>query len=1349
MTSLTALSLGSGLGDTSPASAHNPDANEYLVVYAKHDAECSNQRLFGIVINAESGMTKSSEFLISDCNLAIQTPEMVFNSQLNEYLILYKSIGSIGNKSSVYYCIVDADNYNVSLSPTKLNGDAIADPFKNLAVSFDKQSGNYAMGYQKLNGSGESAITVNYLDAGTKVLKAYSTTIDKTTFTDTNKGPLNTQILFNGSGITCVFELQLNTGAEIWGGNFNSGNGALVNDYYQISPDGATEVYYTNPKVVYSGSTEEMITVYEESYYSDPGGAFILSSNIRLQKIDVQNGTLKGKTNAAIAPLPGSGNTEDKKLPVVLTSSLSNEIIVGYYGIRFAAGTDIYNLYLQRINLHDLASISSSSIPVALSIGKQVLENNHSKSLGFSFNNQNNQFLLSWFAEANKELKSQIWRYDNNPPSNLDISSKEQNENMPTGTTFGILSADDVDPEDASPNYALVGGTGGEDNTFFSIEGTTLKVAKKLNYEESPTRSIKLRATDSHGAFTDRVIPLTIRDVNDAPDNIVLDAPLRVAENNPNFTAPVVVHDEDLNDTHSLVLVAGDSSDNNFNFEILNNQLILKSALNYEDTSMQYVRIRATDIIGASKDKAFAIQVEDINEPIESIYLAEESLPENDPDTFASVIIVDPDKFSDYTINLTPGEGSDDNEFFYPTENKLMPKAPFNYEEKNAYKVRIVAKEGSYSDTTQLIITVADLNDKPDSITLSNNIIMDGRGAGFSIGKFFTYDQDAGDEHAIRLIDGGGIFIVDGNDSLFTRIPLVYDYSVPANNFHTIKIESKDLGGLLIEQNFIIEVVPFSDTEPPVIYNFEKNPRFISDNESVLPLSVSVTDNENLGEIEFYYRGIRSEGDFNKLDAALIETEGNDKFQIVNLSLNIEALDELGIEYYFKVTDAAENVDSTVIGFTYVEYQKMPFSPMSETFNGDLSSYKIIANPFVLESNKVSEIFSDYGLSSKDSWVLYEFRNGKNEPIGTSSANMQFGKGYWFNKMPDVTGGIVFENAKSPAHNRETPFEMTLARGWNLIGNPYPFTLDWNNVLIENTFEPGEIQLHTYNSGYDSKNELKIFEGGFVFVETKMTLTVPVLNNPASARIAYDPRTPFEWIINFNLDNGEVRNQLSGLGMHEEADDSFDKFDTPLLPRLFNYTDISFNHVEHFAEAFTKDIVPIRENNIWEFVASSNSSHRNFNLSWNKPAFRDPEKQLVLYDMLNDIKIDMSKTTVYQINLDQEVPFKAIYGDQNFIDDILSEIRIEALNPYPNPFNDELNMPVILPISKDGYEVVCNVYNLMGEKVFATSEEKAGQGIHNIRWHETTDIKKGIYIYSIKVKSRFLTKEFHGRMVKN
>jgi hypothetical protein len=106
MVSLTAQSLGSGMGNTAPSSAYNSNANEYLVVYAKTDASCNNERLFGIVLDAITGEPSGSEFPISDCNTYMLNPKVVYNPDRGEYGIFYKS--SNGSGASLIFRTIDA-----------------------------------------------------------------------------------------------------------------------------------------------------------------------------------------------------------------------------------------------------------------------------------------------------------------------------------------------------------------------------------------------------------------------------------------------------------------------------------------------------------------------------------------------------------------------------------------------------------------------------------------------------------------------------------------------------------------------------------------------------------------------------------------------------------------------------------------------------------------------------------------------------------------------------------------------------------------------------------------------------------------------------------------------------------------------------------------------------------------------------------------------------------------------------------------------------------------------------------------------------------------------------------------
>ena len=71
---------------------------------------------------------------------------------------------------------------------------------------------------------------------------------------------------------------------------------------------------------------------------------------------------------------------------------------------------------------------------------------------------------------------------------------------------------------------------------------------------------------------------------------------------------------------------------------------------------------------------------------------------------------------------------------------------------------------------------------------------------------------------------------------------------------------------------------------------------------------------------------------------------------------------ELGIEYFFKAMDASGNTDSTNIGYTYWSYSPKDFQAVnSKSFNGTAESYKIISNPYLLESDKATKLFADFG----------------------------------------------------------------------------------------------------------------------------------------------------------------------------------------------------------------------------------------------------------------------------------------------------------------------------------------------------------------------------------------------------
>ncbi len=67
-------------------------------------------------------------------------------------------------------------------------------------------------------------------------------------------------------------------------------------------------------------------------------------------------------------------------------------------------------------------------------------------------------------------------------------------------------------------------------------------------------------------------------------------------------------------------------------------------------------------------------------------------------------------------------------------------------------------------------------------------------------------------------------------------------------------------------------------------------------------------------------------------------------------------------------------------------------------------------------------------------------------PLGSSSITAPAGLGYWL-KVNDEYGIEVPAAYGTVVAN--TPYSISLHKGWNLIGNPFPYAVSWNIMLIE------------------------------------------------------------------------------------------------------------------------------------------------------------------------------------------------------------------------------------------------------------------------------------------------------------
>ncbi len=328
-------------------------------------------------------------------------------------------------------------------------------------------------------------------------------------------------------------------------------------------------------------------------------------------------------------------------------------------------------------------------------------------------------------------------------------------------------------------------------------------------------------------ATDDNVIDfLQIYDNNNTPTDIAL-SNSSVNENQPSASVGFLSTTDPGNvggfDGVTYALVDGTGSVHNPLFAIVGNQLIVKSTtnLNYEASNQLSVRIQTKDKGGRTREEIFAITVNDLNEPPTALGLSNFSVPENQPGgtTIGNLSTHDPDAGNAFTYSLVGGAGSTDNGSFQIVGNQLQTAAPFNFEDKNSYSVRVhTADQGGLWFEQAFTLIVADVNEAPTALALSNNSVAENQPSGTTVGTLSSTDPDAGNMFTYSLVSGDGS--TDNNE-----FQIVGDQLQTAANFdfeqkrnYLIRVRSTDQNGLLTEK--AIGLVVSDVNEAPIAVAF-------------------------------------------------------------------------------------------------------------------------------------------------------------------------------------------------------------------------------------------------------------------------------------------------------------------------------------------------------------------------------------------------------------------------------------------------------------------------------------------------------------------------------------------------
>lgn len=220
----------------------------------------------------------------------------------------------------------------------------------------------------------------------------------------------------------------------------------------------------------------------------------------------------------------------------------------------------------------------------------------------------------------------------------------------------------------------------------------------------------------------------------------------------------------------------------------------------------------------------------------------------------------------------------------------------------------------------------------------------------------------------------------------------------------------------------------------------------------------------------------------------------------------------------------------------------------------------------------------------------------------------QLGRGYFLESSVDLA--LATEGT---AADPNQPFQIPLQAGWNLIGNPFRFDVDWNQVRFIDPDTNTEVPLTTavgkgivantlwgYASNYVPTRRMKVWEGYWVYAFRNTTLIIPpTAQATASSRSADLPAGG--WQLTLEVQSGELSDRAY-VGVSRSATPGYDREHDLLKPPPIgsDYVYISLprlNWGEH-SGIYGVDVQPATRSAQWEFVVESSQPNREVTLRW-------------------------------------------------------------------------------------------------------------------------------------------------------
>ncbi len=520
-----------------------------------------------------------------------------------------------------------------------------------------------------------------------------------------------------------------------------------------------------------------------------------------------------------------------------------------------------------------------------------------------------------------------------------------------------------------------------------------------------------------------------------------------------------------------------------------------------------------------------------------------------------------------------------------------------------------------------------------------------------------------------------------------------------------------------------------------------------------ITISATLSDNVGVQSATLFYR---LGGAASFTSSAMTNTSGSTWQGTIPASF----ITGRGAEYYLSAADAAGNTTTFPTSNPQTNPQVIQvISSGGLAFSSPTKAYRMISVPIDLDNSSPSSVLDELGVYDDTQWRLLRYLNGVNREFTKESiGNFDPGVGFWLITKDFKSINTGAGNSITTANN----FIITLQPGWNQIGNPFAFPVNWSEVIklgnVQNVLVGYQGTLNEA-TGYDfTRTRLEPFQGYFVNNQGSTTTTIEISAKSATGTIAEKESAILqqlievqgeEWSLQITAQSDRFLDKDNYLGVLSDAADAWDRHDFSEAPFFDSFVSLYFPHPDwEFPDLYTGDFRTISDDgHYWDFQVKTNLSLSNVVLTLANPQNLPPNWEAKLLDKASQVAVNLlaDKQYTYLSGEGETVrDFRMVVGKSDFVEN--NDLNLAGIpedfvlsQNYPNPFNPETRLNYELPATT---EILIAVFNLKGQLIRVLLDERQGAGRFTVSWDgkllSGVPVASGMYLVRMQA-GRFTT----------